>query len=104
MALDGHGLDVEPGALGVEARQVAQGVLRARDLLRRRARPHRRFDPVVVHRPRGVVDRQCAQGTGLGLGVLEDRAPSGFDQQQLAGPEAATPDGLGSAERDCAGF
>ena len=92
--LERHRLDVEAGAFGVEAGEVAHhvvgGVVPA---------ARRRHESVLVDRPRGVVDREGAEGAGLRLGVLEDRPAARLDQQQLARPEPATPDGLGRAER-----
>ena len=100
VALERHRLDVEPGPFGVEAREVAEGVLLGRDRRRRRARPDRRLDPVVVDRARRVVDRERPERTRLCLGVLEDRAAAGFDEQQLARTEPSATDRLGGRERD----
>ena len=105
VALERHRLDVEPGALGVEAGEVAQDVVGRGSRVRRGPRDrHRGGDPVLVDRARRVVDRQRAERPGLGLGVLEDRPPARLDEQQLARAEPAAPDGLGRGERHRAGL
>ena len=99
--LERHRLDVEPGSLGVEARQVAAGVVERRSVLDRERGGVGR---VLVERSWLVVDRQVAQHPGLGVGVLEDRPPARLDQQQLARPEAAAADRLGRREGHGAGL
>ena len=94
VGLERHRLDVEAGAFGVEAGEIAQDVVGGVVSAARRA-----LEAVLVHRPRGVVDREGAERAGLRLGVLEDGAAARLDQQQLARPEAATPDRLGGGER-----
>ena len=101
--LERHRLDVEPGALGVEAGEIAHDVVACGRLVRRGA-ARRPRPAVLVGRPRRVVDRQRAQGPGLRLGVLEDRAAAGLDQQQLARAEPPAPDRLGGGERHGAGL
>ena len=91
-----HRLDVEAGAFGVEAGEVAQDVV---GRVAGRGGRGGACEPVLVHRSRRVVDRERAEGARLRLGVLEDRPAARLDQQQLARPEPATPDGLGGGER-----
>ena len=96
VALERHRLDVEPGALGVEAGEVAQAMIGARARASAAGR-HRDVRSVVEGRPRRVVDRQPAQDPGLRLGVLEDRPAARLDEEQLARPEPAATDRLGRA-------
>ena len=91
MTFERHRLDIEPCLLGVEPGEVAE---RGRE----RAPPfdHRssRVDAVVVGRTRLVVDRQVAEGVRLGIGVLEDAAPRGLDEEHLARSQPPAPNGL----------
>ncbi len=99
VTLDGHRPDVEPGVLGVEPGQEpeARGGRRAVEHDRRVVVAGRRVD---VGSPRRVVDRQPAQEVGLRLDVLEDEPADRVDEDQLARPEPAAPDGLLGRQRD----
>ena len=99
--LQGHRLDVEPRLLGVETGKVAEAMIQRRPCLDRRGR---RLGRVLVERPRGIVDREMAEDARLRIGVLEDRAPTRFDQQHLARSEATASDGLRGGERHGARF
>ncbi len=50
------------------------------------------------------MDRQRPERAGLGLGVLEDRAAAGLDQQQLARSESSAPDRVLRGEGDRPGL
>ena len=99
--LEGHRLDVEPRLLGVETGEVAESMIQSRPCLDRRGC---RLGRVLVERPRGIVDREVAEDARLRIGVLEDRAPTRFDQQHLARSEATATDGLRGGERHGARF
>ena len=96
---EGHRLDVEPRALGVQPGEVAQG-MRGLGAVRRDGG----LEAILVDGSRRVVDRQPAQDAVLGVGVLHDRVAARLHEQQLAGPEPAAADRLGRAERDGAGL
>ena len=98
VALERHRLDVEPGALGVEAGEVAQRRRAATDSWARAAAAASGRSSWIGRG--GVVDGQRPERAGLRLGVLEDRPPARLDQQQLARAEAAAPDRVGGLERD----
>ncbi len=100
VTLERHRLDVEPGALGVEAGEVAHDVVGRVAGRGRRTR----LEPVLPDRSRGVVDRQVVQGPRLRLGVLQDGPPAGLDEEQLARPEPTASDRLGGREGHGAGL
>ena len=93
VAFERHRLDVEPCPFGVEAGEIAQDVVGGGSGSAGRDRC------VLVDRSGGIVDREVAERPGLRLGVLEDRASAGLDQQQLTRTEPTAPDGLGGGER-----
>ncbi len=109
VALEGHGLDVQPSALGIQTGQVAQRVVGggalAMSALAVGGRLGRMgFPAILVDRPGRVVDRQRTEDPRLRLGVFEDRAASRLDQEELTWPEAPAPDRLGRRERHRSGF
>jgi hypothetical protein len=101
VALEGHRPDVEAGALGIDAGEVAQGVV---ERLARLDRRRSGLGSVFVERPGGVVDGQRAQDPALRVGVLEDDPTAGLHEQHLARSEPTTAHRLGRRERDGTGL
>ena len=75
VGLQGHRPDVEPGAFGIQAGEVAQHVGG------RHGRGDDGVDAVLVDRPWRVMDGQRTERPGLRLGILEDRPPARIDEQ-----------------------
>ena len=94
MPLERHRLDVQAGALGIEAGQVPKGVGSPGV-----ARGDRGLGAILEGRARGVVDGEPAKDPVLGIAVFQDRAAGRLDQEQLAGAQAAATNRVGCPER-----